>query len=1022
MKRDLRTYYSYFLTSSSWLMFLICLSIHTFSQTATAPGSGGLQCTFQNKQIEFESIAAISNVLKVFNPGPGNLRVKIKTVCPSGWKSVARADREYLVSVNDTTYIPVRLTGVSGQIRGGIKYNFSAIVSVVESGRMYNASFVAAKPKVTNIKMEVQPGSRLYLLNDKMEMPFTVELMNAGNEQQDLLLSLSKRGNELMLTDSTGKFLQKNYSQVFLKPQTDTVLPFGFKLFGQVRNQRRIDTYGYMFQDSEPSRHYRIYLKAEEPRPGVNIGASGGRGGGQIGKTIDVLKLSSKSRVSERDGDVVPLTVIANAAQLFNQQPMINLAMNGRKMLNETAFLTYVFQNTYSYYSAGRRAFSAAFGQVGYFHHKGSLQIGSGVQLNLPMIRNIGSTGPGLAGTYLVKPDHRIGFSYSNNRGEIGEASRANYNLGYSGKFRKVTTGIGLALLNASPEFRAQIITTGVSLPLPKKQFIGLRVSLENYTKNAQRRTGYFVSFNYNLEYLKNKANTTLQATYRKLPNFFTGNDTINNTPFFTGNIFNTFRVDPRFTITSQHVYFNNPVYSKTSNSYLKNFMFSNLFFLNVKKGGRYPIIPAVYINYSELYNLRLLSEGLQLNVNRANLDQNLRIGFTIKGGLNTILGNAVQGRFFTAQVNSFITVKTWIFNARYFYGPQSQYELQSALSRQMKYSQTLFMSAGNQYQFKNKHFVMENTVSYNYAYVNLRQTASLFSQFFYYARNSWRFNLNLSINFHSAENIRFIYDPAAKNKYQTENGSTKQRGREFQFGVGVKKDFGIPLPKKLVKRRFATTQFKVFMDVNGNRKYDLEETKLENVIIRLNEFEAQTDLNGEAIFENVPLNKYKLQIQALDKIGAWFPLMSDSVFIDGSGVIYVPFSRGAQILGNVELSREKFSAGLLENIDISRIKIFVIDSAGRTQTTLTDRQGAFSFYLPYGSYTLRLDESVLGSQFELAQNDILVQLQGGMETFYQTFFISEKKRRVKTKKFNASGNLIEDTGNPIPIDGGKQN
>ena len=149
-----------------------------------------------------------------------------------------------------------------------------------------------------------------------------------------------------------------------------------------------------------------------------------------------------------------------------------------------------------------------------------------------------------------------------------------------------------------------------------------------------------------------------------------------------------------------------------------------------------------------------------------------------------------------------------------------------------------------------------------------------------------------------------------------------------------------------------------------------MEETKLENVIIRLNEFEAQTDLNGEAIFENVPLNKYKLQIQALDKIGAWFPLMSDSVFIDGSGVIYVPFSRGAQILGNVELSREKFSAGLLENIDISRIKIFVIDSAGRTQTTLTDRQGAFSFYLPYGSYTLRLDESVLGSQFELAQND----------------------------------------------------
>jgi len=998
-------------------MFFLCLSFFMVAQSGPSASSTGLTCLFQNKEIEFESLAAISNVLKIYNAGPTTVRVKVKTTNPSGWKGLNNPEKQINVPVGDTVYVPVRLIGNSSRVRGGIRYNFNAIITVVETGQVYSAAFLAGKPKVSNIKMEVRPGSRLYLLNGSMFMPFNVELTNAGNEQENLLLTLSKRGNDIMLTDSLGKFLQKNYRQINLKNQTDTTLPFGVSLLTQLRNQKRIDTYGFVYQDVPQSRQHTIYLKAEEPKPGITPGSVPMRTGGQIGKTIDVLKLSSRKRVSEQDGDVLPLTVIANAAQLFNQQPMINVAMNGRKRINEKSFTSYLFQNTYSYYTGTRQTFRAAFAQVGYFHDKGTIQVGSGVQLNLPMIRNIGSSGPGISGTYLFQNNHRVGFSYANKPGEIGEISRANYNFGYSGKFRQITTGLGLALLNSNPQYRAQIFSGGLSLPLPKKQSLGLRVSLENYARNAQSRLGYFLALNYSIGYLKNRATTRLQGTYRKIPNFLTGNDTINNRPFFTANVFNTFRASQKLAVTSQHIYFNSPLFSAATGSYLRNNMFSNLFFFNIKKGGRSPLIPALYVNYSEIYNLRLLSEGLQLNVNNANLEQNFRIGFTVRGGLNRILNNPFLGRFFTAQLNSFVTYKTWIFNTRYFYGPQSQFEILSALSRQMKYSQVLFLSAGNQYQFKNTHFLMENTISYNYAYVNLRQTMSLFSQLFFYARNAWRFNLNFSINFNSAENIRFIYDPAAKNKYLAENGTTKQRSTDIQFGIGIKKDFGIPLPKKYVKRRFTTTQFKVFMDLNGNRKFDLEEAKLENVVIRLNEFEAQTDMNGELVFENLPLNKYKLQIQALENIGAWFPLMSDSIFIDGSGIIYIPFSRGAQILGNVEMNRERFSAGMRENIDISRIKIFVVDSAGRTQTTLTDKQGAFSFYLPYGSYTLRLDEKVLGSEFELAQNDIVVQLQGDMDTFYHSFYISEKKRKVKSKKFDASGNLIDDAVNSKAVE-----
>ena len=122
--------------------------------------------------------------------------------------------------------------------------------------------------------------------------------------------------------------------------------------------------------------------------------------------------------------------------------------------------------------------FNSSFGQVGYFHKKWSIQVGSATQIFLPLIRGSGNEGPGVAATYQLRPDHRIGFSYSNKRGELGEVSRANYNLGYSGKVRGIVTSLGVGLLNSNKTYRAQIFSSGISLPLSKKQFIVLRMNI----------------------------------------------------------------------------------------------------------------------------------------------------------------------------------------------------------------------------------------------------------------------------------------------------------------------------------------------------------------------------------------------------------------------------------------------------------------------------------------------------------------------------------------------------------------
>ena len=58
-------------------------------------------------------------------------------------------------------------------------------------------------------------------------------------------------------------------------------------------------------------------------------------------------------------------------------------------------------------------------------------------------------------------------------------------------------------------------------------------------------------------------------------------------------------------------------------------------------------------------------------------------------------------------------------------------------------------------------------------------------------------------------------------------------------------------------------------------------------------------------------------------------------------------------------------------------------------------------------NYILKLDEKILGVGFELAQNDIPLEFSDGMESYYHTFYIIEKKRRVTNKKFNADGTVV---------------
>jgi len=227
-----------------------------------------------------------------------------------------------------------------------------------------------------------------------------------------------------------------------------------------------------------------------------------------------------------------------------------------------------------------------------------------------------------------------------------------------------------------------------------------------------------------------------------------------------------------------------------------------------------------------------------------------------------------------------------------------------------------------------------------------------------------------------------------------------------FNLSFGIKKEFGIPVPKKWRKLEYVDAHFTAFLDFNGNKIMDNDEVPLENIVIKVNGHEILTDKEGKGKFVNIPVGTYEHKIIPLVDLDGWFTYTMDSIDIIGEQY-YVPFTRGVKVSGSVVLDREKFTKDVLATLDLSGIKIFTTDTLGNTMATMTDFNGNFSFYVPYGAYILSMDEEVIGDRFYIAQNHIPMDLYDGMDGFYQSFFIIEKRRTVKKKKFNEKGELI---------------
>jgi len=997
-----------------------------------------LSCSFTKSEQILGDEGTITNVLMVKNNNGITREFYLEVTLPTGWKTMNSSNKLYKLDPDDSLFIPVRIIPNKILMKGSTKYNINVLVVGTDGKAHAICSFFAGKPRKTDWDISVLPRSRIYFLNGQDNVPLSLYVANKGEEDQQLNVSWNFLGRGIgLMVDSVSN---KSFIDLKISKDNDTTINLTAKINKQDLNYSKIDIESYNpFNDFE-SRKYRINFKAVEPfyrqEKGIKnltpFGFQEGKenpyrpqSGGvsksvnadliKLSSSVDFVKLSNKNYLNPNNGvGSIPIIWYSNLFNVLGMQPMWSNTFISKFSPKDSITIYSNIQHFFTFYSPSRQTYQNLQGNIFLTSPKIDLNVGQGATIIEPLLSNSRGfsnvSGSGIGISY--KPINAIKLGAFFNQAPLFSLNPTNRNYGlsisYLNKSNRFNTALGYTLSEFLLTSRqVHTITTGFNYKINIRNQIRGNItyvnsvdSIGSISQSSRDALNWF--FSYNGSFFNNKLSQSITASYFNifLPNnAFNTNIFVNNNTRWQGN---RFGIQINNSASYNRSIRNNQIYQILQIPSNLNFWFKNR--------GKISFIPNLFHVFVTDYNASMHQTGLSLNTSNFNYEKNLRFALNFRGAYNFFKDSINYSPIFNANAFFMIGYRTYGANIGYSYGHNNFGAVKQFLNNPTTYPQFIFVSLNKQHVFPRfKQFVFDFTTNYSWNNITYAHNFSISPIVYFFSKKGWRFNASLfyNLNARNPELSRqfYVYQGTGIQLPEVEPGL--QYANNFNLQFGLRKEFGILLPKKWRKNFYSNPTFIAFLDFNGNRIKDKDEVALENMVIQLNGHEAITDKEGKCQFINVEQKRYFFNVIPLTDIDGWFSFRKDSVDITPSGVYYVPFTKGVKIEGTVLLDREKFTEDILGELDLSKIRIFTTDTSGNTYSTLTDRKGNFSFYVPFGFYALSMDESVVSDRFIIAQNNIPLELEEGIESYYQAFFIIEKRRRVKKKKFNEKGELV---------------
>ena len=938
------------------------------------------------KNINIKKGEIVTNVLQLFNNSASeSIAFSLEILTPKGWIPIINPREIHRVTPKDTISVPIILIPAKEQ-NDISETNINLFVVNLNGSQLANDYFTVQTIRKNGWTIQTDKQIQ-YLKNGETNTDFKYNITNTGNHDQDIYIQYKTPQNNILIKDSLQEPVNASET-ITLKPQENISKEFLVEMIKkEERNKKQVSVNSYDPDKDEERINHDIIVQTKEPKY-VNGNAV------NRNSKISFVKVPNQI-VADRYGySTLPLIVDLNVQNVLSDRSYATLNLRGQKNLSPTSQIAYSTQLSYATNVLTNDVLKNAPWYVGYFDDKKSIEVGQ-ISGN---VFGLQSSGYGVRASYQLTSSHGVSAFYVR-PGSFFDQKYRNESYGgeYKFNFRNFFSSKIGGGKNINEAFD-RILNVAYFQPkfnLFKKHrfsFLGAYSSQSNQSDPTKDKTGYVYGGSYSSNLFNKK--------WKPFVSYRTNTKGYGNSNYVRTliNHRSTFTLNKRWDFISTNSLQEYENYSTVTDTLLtfQKVVTNNLSLArhyrnnNIQFGG--------YYHYYNTYNTPRYERGGSIRHSISNFSHNFLSSTHVRVGYNKA-ADPLAPNYFNLELSSFLRYRTWSFTNRYFYGTTS---LSTALNPNLFITpQTFRSSVQNQYMFKNKRLVMENSLIYNYTNINQKNGVGFYNNIYFFAKHGFRYNLQANLNYSS--NTYQLSSLTSQNLSTPILEDRNLSQLTFNISFGLRKELGIPVP--FLKNKKTDLNFIAFLDIDGNGVKNNGEVPINNVVIKVGEHEVITDLNGEASVKKIFKGAYKVDILPLEDVNGWFPnINTESPVEFKEKTIYVPFSRGVKLVGDVILDRQEIANAENKKTDLSRIKITAsgktTEGKDKTFETLTDKDGHFEFYLANGSYTLTIDESILDSNLRLMRNNIPITLKNSQNSVYTAFYIKEKRREVKIIDF----------------------
>ena len=951
----------------------------------------GIEIAFTKDELDPKPGEILSNVLKIINH---NTEVKIvlpEYNYPASWKLIGKRDVWYEIQPNDTVFVPVRIIP-QAVVSGQSNYQINVFIYNDKGIQILTDHFSCITDKTVQWNV-TNSTDKIYFKHGESSEELSFNISNTSVFPQEIFMSVNSAKGNLAL-ERDGDNLEEGESQTFrLGSFKDTTFEYKATIDNLRRNFRRVSLLSHVPNRNNQTRRYSVYLNSQETK---SVGKTDYRNGSKV----DLIKLPNVLRAADYGSNDLPLDVQLNYQNMMGDFPFLSLNLNGYKNLNNDANINYFTQLNYNQVFWNKDQLANIPWYVGYFSPKWTAQAGNvnGGIVGMP------AAGKGVKGSYRINSEHEVGAFYTSTSGFLKTGGTDSYGAHY--QYTLENNGFVVGKLgrfgNNINGSNGNVLSVQSSLRVGENHGIGAFGAFSNrnflYTGTLTPQNGYLLGLNYSSRFVDNKLFVYAGGRYNSK---FFGTAT---SEILTGNAKAQYTINEKwsgfYALNFTDINTLNPATGFFNPFASYDFIQNRLILSTTNRFGTFN--PGIYYHMNNFFEYNVHARGLSLRFSKLNYLQNTLLSFFTEAGYtNNIVEDQIKD-YFNFRFNLLFRIRTLTLTSNYNYGANNRADedYQTATGSAPQLGR---LGVSHQYLFNDQHWVLESNATFTYNSRFKSQFLGLFPEIFFFSNSGWRYSLSpnytVSVTDYNAELLNLY----ANNPINTDDvGTNVNRG--FRINATIRKSFGIPVP--FMEQHNSNISYNAFYDLNGNDVQDKGETSVQNVVLKLGPYEILTNNNGFGLMENVPNDSYFLTAHPLEEMNGWFGKTPDSLNISTDMIVQIPFVRGVKIMGDVILNRQEIAITDDRDFDLSNIRIMANDGE-KVYSTLTDFDGGFELYLPNGKYTLTIDENILGDKYSLLQNNIELELGSDMENVYTSFFIVEKERKVKVKKFGEGGTII---------------